>query len=134
MAILELALNAFNVGGASASILAAIEVALRRFSTSTAEELFKKSFVNAVEQNAPNLAALTETGNSKTVEVDINMLDSVITSLKDSNISTLTSLEENEKTHRNHQSLLQMHHSARPPINNYRTCAENPTCYRKDSR
>ena len=97
MAILELALNAFNVGGASASILAAIEVALKRFSTSTAEELFKKSFVNAVEQNAPNLAALTETGNSKTVEVDINMLDSVITSLKDSNISTLTSLEENEK-------------------------------------
>ena len=97
MAILELALNAFNVGGASASILAAIEVALKRFSTSTAEELFKKSFVNAVEQNAPNLAALTETGNSKTVEVDINMLDSVITALKDSNISTLTSLEENEK-------------------------------------
>ena len=97
MEILELALNAFNVGGASASILGAFNVALRHFNKSTAEELFKKSFVNTVEQNAPHLAALTKTGRPETVEVDINMLDSVITSLKDSNISTLTSLEENEK-------------------------------------
>ena len=57
MEILELALNAFNVGGASASILGAFNVALRYFNKSTAEELFKKSFVNAVEQNAPHLAA-----------------------------------------------------------------------------
>ena len=100
MAILELALAAYgvyNAVGTTTSIIGGIDVALKRFSTSTAEELFKKSFVNAVEQNAPHLAALTETGNSKTVEVDINMLDSVITSLKDNNISTLTSLEENEK-------------------------------------
>ena len=94
MAILELVLN---LGGASASIFGAIDAALRRFSKSTAEELFKKSFINAVEQNASHLAELTETGNSKTVEVDINMLDSVITSLKDNDISALTSLEENEK-------------------------------------
>ena len=97
MTILELVLNAFNVGGASASILGAFNVALRHFNKSTAEELFKKSFVNTVEQNAPHLAALTKTGRPETVEVDINMLDSVITSLKDNDISTLTSLEESEK-------------------------------------
>ena len=55
----------FQCCGALASILGAIDAALRRFSKSTAEELFKKSFVNAVEQNAPNLAELTETGNPK---------------------------------------------------------------------
>ena len=40
---------------------------------------------------------LTETRNPKTIRVDSNMLDDIITSLKGSDISTLTSLEENEK-------------------------------------
>ena len=100
MAILELALatyGVYNAVGTTTSIIGGIEVALKHFSKSTAEDLFKKSFVNAVKQNAPNLADLTETGNPKTVEVDINMLDNVITSLNDNDISTLTSLKENEK-------------------------------------
>ena len=135
MEILELALAAYgvyNAVGTTTSIIGGIDVALKRFSTSTAEELFKKSFVNAVEQNAPNLADLTETSDPETVDVDSNLLDNVITSLKDNDIIYANIVRGKRKTHRNHQSLSQVYHSARPPINNYRICAENPTSYRKD--
>ena len=97
MTILELALGAYNAVGASASIIGGIDFVLRRFSESTAEDLFKKSFVNAVKQNAPRLAHFTKTRNPETVDVDSNTLDDVITSLKDIDISTLTLLEKNGK-------------------------------------
>ena len=97
MTILELAFAAYNIVSMTASIIGAIDVALRRLSKSKAENLFKKSFINAVRQSASNLASLTETSDPETVQVDNNMLDDVITSLKDNNISTLTSLGENRK-------------------------------------
>ena len=100
MEILELSLAAYNVYnaiGTTTSILGAIDVALKRFTKSTAEDLFKKSFISAVEQRSLNLAHLTETRNPKTVRVNEDALDNVITSLKDSDVSTLTSLGKNEK-------------------------------------
>ena len=100
MGILELALAAYNVYnaiGTTTSIIGAIDVVLKRFTKSTAEDLFKKSFINVVEQRSLNLAHLTETQDSKTVDVDEDMLDDIIASIKNSDISTLTSLRENEK-------------------------------------
>ena len=93
MAILEL----INLVGSGASISSGIYVALKHFMNSTAEDLFKKCFVNAVEQSAPNLAHLTETGDPETVSVDSNTLDNVISSLNDIDITALTSLGEEEK-------------------------------------
>ncbi|RKU09109.1 hypothetical protein C6502_13840 [Candidatus Poribacteria bacterium] len=97
MTILELVFAAYKVAGGIASIIGGIDFALRRFSKSTAEDLFKKSFIDAVKQSAPKLAHFTENQDPKTVSVDTNTLDDVITSLKDINIATLTSLEEDEK-------------------------------------
>ena len=97
MTILELAFAAYNVVGVTASIIGGIDVALKRFMNFTAEDLFKKCFVDTVKQSAPNLAHLTETRDPETVGVNNDALDDVITSLKDNDISTLTSLEENEK-------------------------------------
>ena len=93
MAILEL----INLVGSGASISSGIYVALKHFMNSTAEDLFKKCFVDAVEQSAPNLAHLTETGDPETVSVDSNTLDNVISSLNDIDITALTSLGEEEK-------------------------------------
>ena len=56
MTILELAFAAYSIMGTTASITGAINIALRHFSKSTAEELFKELFINAVKQSAPNLA------------------------------------------------------------------------------
>ena len=92
MTILELAFAAYNIVSTTASIVGAVDMALKRFSKSTAENLFKKSFIAAVKQSAPNLAHLTETQDPKTVDVNEDALDGVITSLKNSDISTLASL------------------------------------------
>ena len=97
MTILELVFATYNVVGATASIIGGIDVALKRFMNVTAENLFKKCFVDAVKQSAPKLAHLTETRDPKTVGVNNEALDNVITSLTDSDISALTSLEESEK-------------------------------------
>lgn len=97
MNILELALVAYNIVGATASIMGGINVALNRFSKSTAENLFKKCFANAVKISASSLAHLTETSAPETVEMDGKMFDRAIASLKDRKISTLTALTENEK-------------------------------------
>lgn len=97
MTILELVFAAYNIAGGTASIISGIDLALRRSSKSTAEDLFKKSFIDAVRQSAPNLAHLTETSDPETVDVDKNTLDDVITLLKDIDIGTLMSLEEDEK-------------------------------------
>ncbi len=97
MTILELAFAAYNIVSTTASIIGAIDVALKRFSKSTAENLFKESFITAVKQSAPNLAHLTETQDPKTVDVNEDALADIITSLKNSDISTLTSLGKNEK-------------------------------------
>ena len=94
MTILELVLAAYNVAGATVSI---VDAALKRSSNSTAEDLFKKCFIEAVKQSASRLADLTETRNPERVRVDPDTLDDVITSLKDNDISMLTSLEENER-------------------------------------
>ena len=50
MTILELALGIYSIGGASASIISVIDVALRRANSITAEDLFKKSLVDVVKQ------------------------------------------------------------------------------------
>ena len=97
MTILELVFAAYNVAGATASIISGISAALKHSMNVTAEDLFKKCFVDAVKQSAPKLAHLTETRNPERVRVDPDTLDDVITSLEDSDISILTSLEENEK-------------------------------------
>ena len=97
MTILELVFEAYNVAGASASIISGIDMALKRFMNVTAEDLFKKCFVDTVKQSAPNLAHLTETRDPETVGVNNDALDDVITSLKNSDISMLTSLEENDR-------------------------------------
>ena len=100
MTILELALAAYGVYdtvGTAASIISGIDFALRLSSKSTAEDIFKKSFVETVRQSAADLAELTETSDPKTVSVDNRTLDSVIASLQDINISTLALLEEDKK-------------------------------------
>ena len=97
MTILELALAAYNIGGTTASIIGAIDDALRRAKNITAEDLFKKSLADTVKQSAQRLAHFTASGNPETVEVDGEMLDNKIASLKDTDLITLTSLEENER-------------------------------------
>ena len=100
MTILELALAAYGVYdtvGTAASIISSVDFTLRLSSKSTAENLFKKSFVEAVQHSAVDLAEFTETSDPKTVSVDNRTLDSVIASLQDINISTLALLEEDKK-------------------------------------
>lgn len=93
MAILELVLAAYNATGTASSIIGGIDFALKHFSKSTAEDLFKKCFVDAVKQSAPKLVHLTETE----VSVDSGTLDDIITSLKDNHIFALTSLEQHDR-------------------------------------
>ena len=96
MTILEFVLIA-KVAGTAASIVGGIDVALRRFCKCTAEDLFKKCFVAAVKRNASNLANLTAAADPKSVEVDDHILKRRIASLKDIEISTITSLKEEER-------------------------------------
>ena len=93
MGILEL----IALASSGASIYSGIDTARRHFMNSTAEDLFKKCLVDTVKQSAPALAYLTETRDPETVRVDIDMLDDVINSLNDIDITALTSLGEEEK-------------------------------------
>ena len=79
--------DVFNAIGTIASIVSVINTL--KDNNSTATDLFKESCVEAVRQNAPDFADLTTPAE---VEVDG---DTLITLLKDIDISTLTSLEEN---------------------------------------
>ncbi len=97
MTVLEFVLIAYKEIGTAASIVGGVDSALRRFCKCTAEGLFKKCFVAAVRRNASNLANLTATADPKSVEVDDQILKCRIVSLKDIEISTITSLEEEER-------------------------------------
>ena len=94
MTILDLVFTAYNIVGTGFSIAGGLDPAIKKYCKTTAEELFKKSFVRAVKQNASEFADQTD---PKTVDVDENLLDSVITSLKDDDIVTFTRLNESEK-------------------------------------
>ena len=94
MAILDLVFTAYNIVGTGFSIAGGINPAIKKYYKTTAEELFKESFVKVVKQCASNFADQTD---PKTVEVDSNLLDEVITSLKDDDIVQLTRLNESEK-------------------------------------
>ena len=83
--------------GSGASIYSGIDAARKHFIDSTAEDLFKNCFVEAVKQSAGRLAHFTQPRDPETVGVDSTTLDDVMTSLKDLDITTLTSLGENEK-------------------------------------
>ena len=94
MTILDLVFTAYNIVGTGFSIAGGINQAIKKYYKTTAEELFKKSFVKVVKRYASDFADLTD---PKTVDVDENLLDSVITSLKDDDIVQLTQLNGSEK-------------------------------------
>ena len=94
MTILDLVFTAYNIVGTGFSIAGAIDPAIKKYYKTTTEELFKKSFVKVVKQYASDFADQTD---PKTVEVDSNLLDKVITSLKDDDIVQLTQLKQSEK-------------------------------------
>ena len=94
MTILDLVFKAYNIVGTGFSIAGGINHAIKHFCQTTAEDLFKKSFVNVVKRNASNFA---DQADPKTIEVDSNLLDKVINSLKDDDIVQLTQLNESEK-------------------------------------
>ena len=94
MAILGLVFKAYNIVGTGFSIAGGINHAIKHFCKTTAEELFKESFVRVVKQYASDFADQTD---PKTVEVDHHTFDNVITSLKDDDIVQLTRLNESEK-------------------------------------
>ena len=94
MTILDLAFTAYNIVGTGFSIASGINHAIQHLCQTTAAELFKESFDKVVKQNASDFADQTD---PKTVEVDSNLLDKVITSLKDDDIDTFTQLNESEK-------------------------------------
>lgn len=74
--------------GTIASIVRTIN-ALKDSNNSTAEDLFKESCIEAVKQSAPNFADIADPA-----EVDLDS-DTLVTLLKNIDIFTLTSLEEN---------------------------------------
>ena len=78
----------FNATGTIASIVSVVN-ALKDSNNSTASDLFKESCIDAVKQSAPDFADLTTPA-----EVDMDS-DTLVTLLKDIDITTLTSLEEN---------------------------------------
>ena len=80
----------------SASIAGGVDVIRRHFTNtnSTPEELFKKSFVDAVKQIAPSL---DDVADPKAIEVNHNRLDRVIASLDDIYINKLVTQEADEK-------------------------------------
>ena len=94
MTILELVFTAYSLVGTGFSIAGGINHAIKHFCQTTAEDLFKKSFVKVVKRNASNFA---DQADPKTIEVDSNLLDKVINSLKDDDIVQLTQLNESEK-------------------------------------
>ena len=78
--------DVFNAIGTIASIISVINAL--KDNNSTAAYLFKESCVEAVRQSAPEFADLTTPA-----EVDVDS-DTLVTLLKDIDISTLTSLQE----------------------------------------
>ncbi len=94
MTILDLVFITYNIVGTGFSIAGGINHAIKHFCQTSAEDLFKKSFVKVVKQYASNFADQTD---PKKVAVDENLLDDVIASLKDVDIDTFTDLYESEK-------------------------------------
>ena len=94
MTILSLVFIAYSIVGTGFSIAGGINLAIKKYCKTTAEDLFKKSFVNVVKRNASEFADQTD---PKTVEVDSKLLDKVINSLKEDDIVQLTQLNESEK-------------------------------------
>ncbi len=94
MTILDLVFTAYNIVGTGFSIAGGINPAIKKYYKTTAEELFKKSFVKVVKQYASDFADLTD---PKTVDVDPNTLDNAIASLKDTDEVQFTQLNESEK-------------------------------------
>ena len=92
MSILKLAGIAYTFLGTTASVAGGI-AALRGLSNSTAADLFKKSFVDAVKQNASNFADLTD---PERVKVHDDTLDEIITSLERTDITTLMSTDRSK--------------------------------------
>ena len=95
-----LVFKAYNIVGTGSSIIGGINLAIQHLCKTTAEELFKKSFVKVVKQYASDFADQTD---PKTVDVDPNVLDDVIASLKDDDIVQFTQLNESEKISRKSQ-------------------------------
>ena len=77
-----------------ASIAGGVDVIRKYFTNSTPEDLFKKSFVDAVKQIAPSL---DDVADPKAIKVDHNTLNKVIDSLKDIDINKLATQEADEK-------------------------------------
>ena len=90
MAILEF----ITIVSGGASIAGGVDVIRKYFTNSTPEDLFKKSFVDAVKQIAPSL---DDVADPKAVKVDHNALNKVIASLKDIDINKLATQEADEK-------------------------------------
>ena len=78
----------------SASIVGGVDVIRKHFTNSTPEDLFKKSFIDAVKQIAPSL---DDVADPKTIEVNQNTLNKVIASLEDIDINELATQEGDEK-------------------------------------
>ncbi len=94
MEILGLVFKAYNIVGTGFSIIGGINHAIKHFCKTTAEELFKASFITVVKRYASDFADLTD---PKTVDVDENLLDKVIISLKEVDEVQFTQLNESEK-------------------------------------
>ena len=94
MTILDLVFTAYNIVGTGFSIVGGIDLAIKKYGKTTAEELFKESFVKVVKRYTSDFADLTD---PKTVDVDENLLDSVITSFKNDDIVTFAQLNASEK-------------------------------------
>ena len=90
MAILEFV----TIVSGAASIAGGVDVIRKYFTNSTPEDLFKKSFVDAVKQIAPSL---NDVADPKAIEVDHNTLNKVIDSLDDIDINTLATQEADER-------------------------------------
>ena len=94
MTILDLVFTAYNIVGIGFSISGGIAPAIKKYYKTTAEELFKASFVKVVKQYASDFADLTD---PKTVEVDHHTFDNVMASLKDVDEVQFTQLNGSEK-------------------------------------
>ncbi len=94
MEILGLVFITYNIVGTGFSIAGGINQAIEKCRNTTAEKLFKKSFVKIVKQYASNFADQTD---PKKVDVDENLLDDIIASVKDIDEFQFTRLNESEK-------------------------------------
>ena len=94
MEILGLVFTAYNIVGTGFSIAGGINPAIKKYYKTTAEELFKESFVKVVKQYASDFADQTD---PKTIRVDPDTFDNVIASLKDADEVEFAQLNESEK-------------------------------------